>query len=81
MSIDSDGVSENAGLLGVTNMGSRRVTQVAAGFLIFFSLFGGVFLHHHHFSRVFPTDSSKPAFCNCMHHFPLDFSLAHKPAL
>lgn len=31
---------ENAGLLGLTRVGSRRVTQIAAGFMIFFSLFG-----------------------------------------
>ncbi|KAI5070161.1 hypothetical protein GOP47_0014504 [Adiantum capillus-veneris] len=31
---------ENAGLLGLTRVGSRRVVQVSAGFMIFFSLFG-----------------------------------------
>eukprot|EP00249_Psilotum_nudum_P005972 c19368_g1_i1 orf=386-1966(-) len=31
---------ENAGLLGLTRVGSRRVAQIAAGFMIFFSLFG-----------------------------------------
>eukprot|EP00249_Psilotum_nudum_P002635 c15755_g1_i2 orf=462-2057(-) len=31
---------ENAGLLGLTRVGSRRVTQVGAGFMIFFSIFG-----------------------------------------
>lgn len=31
---------ENAGLLGLTRVGSRRVIQISAGFMIFFSLFG-----------------------------------------
>ncbi|CAD5312321.1 unnamed protein product [Arabidopsis thaliana] len=31
---------ENAGLLAVTRVGSRRVIQVAAGFMIFFSILG-----------------------------------------
>eukprot|EP00250_Pteridium_aquilinum_P026505 c33110_g1_i1 orf=171-1745(-) len=31
---------ENVGLLGITKVGSRRVTEIAAGFMIFFSLFG-----------------------------------------
>ncbi|OAY85888.1 Nucleobase-ascorbate transporter 6 [Ananas comosus] len=37
---------ENAGLLGLTRVGSRRVVQIAAGFMIFFSVlgkFGAVF--------------------------------------
>nr|GEU87997.1 nucleobase-ascorbate transporter 6 [Tanacetum cinerariifolium] len=37
---------ENAGLLAVTRVGSRRVVQIAAGFMIFFSVlgkFGAVF--------------------------------------
>ncbi|KAK9113871.1 hypothetical protein Syun_020668 [Stephania yunnanensis] len=37
---------ENAGLLGLTRVGSRRVVQIAAGFMIFFSIlgkFGAVF--------------------------------------
>ncbi|KAK9677366.1 hypothetical protein RND81_11G138900 [Saponaria officinalis] len=37
---------ENVGLLGLTRVGSRRVVQVSAGFMIFFSLlgkFGAVF--------------------------------------
>ncbi|CAA7397829.1 unnamed protein product [Spirodela intermedia] len=37
---------ENAGLLGLTHVGSRRVVQVSAGFMIFFSIlgkFGAVF--------------------------------------
>ncbi|KAL0287847.1 UNVERIFIED_CONTAM: Nucleobase-ascorbate transporter 7 [Sesamum calycinum] len=38
--------SENAGLLGLTRVGSRRVIQISAGFMIFFSIlgkFGAVF--------------------------------------
>ncbi|KVI05629.1 Xanthine/uracil/vitamin C permease [Cynara cardunculus var. scolymus] len=38
--------SENAGLLGLTRVGSRRVVQISAGFMIFFSIlgkFGAVF--------------------------------------
>ncbi|XP_020112411.1 nucleobase-ascorbate transporter 6-like isoform X1 [Ananas comosus] len=31
---------ENAGLLGLTRVGSRRVVQISAGFMIFFSLLG-----------------------------------------
>ncbi|XP_010541828.1 PREDICTED: nucleobase-ascorbate transporter 4 [Tarenaya hassleriana] len=31
---------ENAGLLGLTKVGSRRVTQISAGFMLFFSIFG-----------------------------------------
>ncbi|KAM3694866.1 hypothetical protein ACB098_07G086800 [Castanea mollissima] len=31
---------ENAGLLGLTRIGSRRVVQIAAGFMIFFSVLG-----------------------------------------
>ncbi|VFQ66754.1 unnamed protein product [Cuscuta campestris] len=31
---------ENAGLLGVTHVGSRRVVMISAGFMIFFSIFG-----------------------------------------
>ncbi|TXG52545.1 hypothetical protein EZV62_021714 [Acer yangbiense] len=31
---------ENAGLLALTKVGSRRVIQVSAGFMIFFSIFG-----------------------------------------
>ncbi|KAH7684107.1 Xanthine/uracil/vitamin C permease protein [Dioscorea alata] len=37
---------ENAGLLGLTHVGSRRVVQISAGFMIFFSIlgkFGAVF--------------------------------------
>lgn len=32
--------SENAGLLALTRVGSRRVVQIAAGFMIFFSILG-----------------------------------------
>ncbi|MCO5604609.1 hypothetical protein L7F22_058778 [Adiantum nelumboides] len=31
---------ENVGLLGITKVGSRRVTEIAARFMIYFSLFG-----------------------------------------
>lgn len=31
---------ENAGLLGITRVGSRRVIQISSGFMIFFSIFG-----------------------------------------
>ncbi|KAI5437123.1 Nucleobase-ascorbate transporter 6, variant 4 [Lathyrus oleraceus] len=31
---------ENAGLLAMTRVGSRRVVQISAGFMIFFSIFG-----------------------------------------
>ncbi|KAB5527659.1 hypothetical protein DKX38_021506 [Salix brachista] len=31
---------ENVGLLGLTRVGSRRVVQISAGFMIFFSIFG-----------------------------------------
>ncbi|KAG0564185.1 hypothetical protein M758_8G086000 [Ceratodon purpureus] len=31
---------ENAGLIGLTRVGSRRVTQISAAFMIFFGLFG-----------------------------------------
>ncbi|XP_051115107.1 nucleobase-ascorbate transporter 1-like [Andrographis paniculata] len=31
---------ENTGLLGLTRVGSRRVVQISAGFMIFFSVFG-----------------------------------------
>ncbi|CAJ1973475.1 unnamed protein product [Sphenostylis stenocarpa] len=33
---------ENAGLLALTRVGSRRVIQISAGFMIFFSIFGKV---------------------------------------
>ncbi|BFG42084.1 hypothetical protein CerSpe_283560 [Prunus speciosa] len=32
--------SENAGLLGLTHIGSRRVIQISAGFMLFFSVLG-----------------------------------------
>lgn len=31
---------ENVGLLGSTRIGSRRVIQISAGFMIFFSMLG-----------------------------------------
>ncbi|CAH8283265.1 unnamed protein product [Eruca vesicaria subsp. sativa] len=36
----STALVENAGLLGLTKVGSRRVVQISAGFMIFFSIFG-----------------------------------------
>ncbi|RRT85706.1 hypothetical protein B296_00003695 [Ensete ventricosum] len=36
--------SENVGLLGLTRVGSRRVVQISAGFMIFFSIFGTYYL-------------------------------------
>ncbi|XP_020866709.1 nucleobase-ascorbate transporter 4 isoform X1 [Arabidopsis lyrata subsp. lyrata] len=36
----STALVENTGLLGLTKVGSRRVVQIAAGFMIFFSIFG-----------------------------------------
>ncbi|KAK4782315.1 hypothetical protein SAY86_016417 [Trapa natans] len=39
--INASSVSvENAGLLGLTRIGSRRVVQISAGFMIFFSILG-----------------------------------------
>lgn len=35
--------SENAGLLALTKVGSRRVVQISAGFMIFFSILGKLF--------------------------------------
>jgi nucleobase transporter 1/2 len=34
---------ENVGLLGSTRVGSRRVIQISAGFMIFFSMLGNIF--------------------------------------
>ncbi|ESQ30485.1 hypothetical protein EUTSA_v10011388mg [Eutrema salsugineum] len=36
----STALVENAGLLGLTKVGSRRVVQISAAFMIFFSIFG-----------------------------------------
>ncbi|CAG7896698.1 unnamed protein product [Brassica rapa] len=36
----STALVENTGLLGLTKVGSRRVVQISAGFMIFFSIFG-----------------------------------------
>lgn len=41
---------ENAGLLALTRVGSRRVVQIAAGFMIFFSILG----KFSYYSHVFP---------------------------
>lgn len=35
--------SENAGLLALTRVGSRRVVQISAGFMLFFSVLGMLF--------------------------------------
>ncbi len=37
--------SENVGLIGLTRVGSRRVIQIAALFMLFFSVFGESFWH------------------------------------
>jgi hypothetical protein len=36
---------ENAGLLALTRVGSRRVVQISAGFMIFFSILGKLLIH------------------------------------
>lgn len=36
---------ENAGLLGLTRVGSRRVIYIAAGFMLFFSILGDFLVH------------------------------------
>lgn len=38
--------SENVGLLGSTRVGSRRVIQISAGFMIFFSMLGSISPQH-----------------------------------
>lgn len=38
---------ENVGLLGSTRIGSRRVIQISAGFMIFFSMLGEPLFDHH----------------------------------
>jgi hypothetical protein len=35
---------ENAGLLALTRVGSRRVVQISAGFMIFFSILGEILM-------------------------------------
>lgn len=35
---------ENIGLLALTRIGSRRVVQISAGFMIFFSVLGNLLL-------------------------------------
>lgn len=37
---------ENVGLLGLTRVGSRRVVQLSAAFMIFFSILGWYYLRH-----------------------------------
>lgn len=39
-SVHCNVVRENAGLFALTRVGSRRVSQISAGFMIFFSVFG-----------------------------------------
>jgi len=34
---------ENIGLIALTRIGSRRVVQISAGFMIFFSVLGNLF--------------------------------------
>lgn len=36
---------ENAGLLALTRVGSRRVVQISAGFMIFFSILGNLLIY------------------------------------
>lgn len=36
--------SENVGLLALTRVGSRRVVQISAGFMVFFSVLGKYFI-------------------------------------
>jgi xanthine/uracil permease len=36
---------ENIGLIGITRVGSRRVVQIAAIFMFFFSIFGEYIIH------------------------------------
>jgi nucleobase transporter 1/2 len=40
---------ENVGLLGLTRVGSRRVVQISAGFMIFFSILGLYYLLRHEY--------------------------------
>ena len=35
---------ENVGLVGLTRVGSRRVVQISAAFMLFFAIFGTVLL-------------------------------------
>ena len=37
--------SENVGLVGLTRVGSRRTVQIAAGFMLFFAIFGMLLRH------------------------------------
>jgi hypothetical protein len=51
--------SENAGLVGLTRVGSRRVIQISAGFMLLFSVLGVVFhiaLFYFLFSHYFFTE-------------------------
>ncbi|TYJ26072.1 hypothetical protein E1A91_A07G094300v1 [Gossypium mustelinum] len=43
---------ENVGLLGLTRVGSRRVVQISAGFMMFFSIFGSVGLSFLQFTNM-----------------------------
>lgn len=40
MTVGAINLRENVGLLGLTRVGSRRVVQISAGFMIFFSTLG-----------------------------------------
>ncbi|TQE10791.1 hypothetical protein C1H46_003694 [Malus baccata] len=44
---------ENAGLLALTRVGSRRVIQISAGFMIFFSIFGMLPITRHNRAILF----------------------------
>lgn len=43
---------ENAGLLALTRVGSRRVVQIAAVFMIFFSILGKFYLRSRCFQNI-----------------------------
>lgn len=54
---------ENVGLLGLTRVGSRRVVQISAGFMIFFSTLGWYYL----FGVVLRTEINMPIGENSIH--------------
>lgn len=43
---------ENAGLIAMSRVGSRRVVQISAGFMIFFSVLGNLFSHISEFLSI-----------------------------
>ncbi|KAI8024044.1 Calcium-transporting ATPase 1, endoplasmic reticulum-type [Camellia lanceoleosa] len=45
---------ENASLLGLTRIGSRRVVQISAGFMIFFSILGELFADKENLEQSLP---------------------------